>query len=282
MAEVAKPAGLAFDVMVPAHGHLELTIKCLESIYLNTKLPFHLIVTDDSTDLTPLWLNQFCKEHDNVTYIHSDVPYKSGNQFFNRALAHCKTPFMAMVMNSIRVEPDWEQGALQVMNSDPKVGLVGFKCLFPDGRIESAGIKMMEYLPCDMGRDLPGHRFSYVIPMEIVQWAFAMVRVEAAKGNLDENTFHGFRGWDDIDNCFVLRKAGWKVFYCGASVGYHEPRATRGNDSEEAAKENRENGQAFYKRWGFWDNFIKQHPDGNVHATPEIAKIATFASYGRD
>ena len=88
MAEVAKGAGYALDVHVPTHGHLELTIRCLDALYRHTQAPFHLIVTDDSTDLTPLWFNQFLKQHDKVTYIHSDVPYKSGNQFFNRALAH--------------------------------------------------------------------------------------------------------------------------------------------------------------------------------------------------
>ena len=270
MAEVARPAGPVFDVVVPTHGHLELTIRCLDTLYRHTRTPFHLIVVDDSTDLTPLYLNQFCKEHDNVTYIHSDVPYKSGNQFFNKALAHCKTPFLAMVMNSILVEPDWEAGVLQVMKNESKVGLVGCKCLLPNGYIESASIKMNQYLPCDIGRGEPGHRFSLIFEAEAVQWAFAFLRVEAGKGNLGENTFHGFRGWDDIDNCFVLKKAGWKIFYCGASAGYHEPRATRGDNSEEAAKENQENGRIFYQRWGFWDEFVTQHgSDADTHTPPK-------------
>jgi len=265
--EQVKPA---MDVLVIAHNHLELTITCLQTLYKHTRTPFHLIVVDDSTDLTPLWLNQFCKEHDNVTYVHSTTPYKTGNQIFNKAFEHCKTPFLTTVMNSIKVEPDWELGALQVMNSDPKIGCVGMKCLLPNGYIESASIRMVKWLPCDMGRDNPGHRFSLTHEVEAVQWAFAMVRVEAAKGILDENGFHGFRGWDDIDNCFVLKKAGWKIFYCGAGAGYHEPRATRGNDGPQAQQENKENGERFYKRWGFWDEFIKENPGGiDIHAQPK-------------
>ena len=272
MTETAKLGGYALDVMVPAHGRLDLTMQCFEALYAYTTSPFHLIVADDSTDLTPLYMNQFCKEHDNVTYIHSDVPYKSGNQFFNRALAHCKTPFMATVMNSVKVEPHWEMGGLQVMHGNPEVGIVGFKCLLPDGSIESAFIKMNKWLPCDVGRGEPGHRLAFVTEAEAVQWAFALLRVEAVKGKLEENTFHGFRGWDDIDNCFVVKKAGWKIFYCGTSVGYHAPRATRGSNSEKASRENRENGEIFYKRWGFWEDFVKEHGENAsaIHIAPGV------------
>jgi GT2 family glycosyltransferase len=267
MAEENKPA---LDVLVITHNHLELTMNCLITLYKITTTPFHLIVIDDSTDLTPIWMNEFCKEHNNVTFIHSSVPYKNGNLIFEKAFDNCKTPFLATIMNSIKVEPDWEIGALQIMNSDPKIGCVIMKCLFPNGLIESAGIQMVKYLPCDIGRDQPGHRCSMSREVQAGQWAFALVRVESAKGTLDTTGFHGFKGWDDIDNCLVLKKNGWKIFYCGVSVGYHEPRATRGDNSELAAQENRENGIYFYKKWGFYEDFLKDNPDGkSVHATPK-------------
>ncbi len=267
MVETLNPPVL--DVLVITHNHLELTIPCLQALYKHTQNPFHLIIIDDSTDLTPLWLTQFVKEHNNITLIHSGTPYKNGNQIFHKAFENCKTPFMATVMNSIRVEPQWDAGALQVITLDPKIGCVGMKCLFPNGMIESAGIAMVKYLPCDIGRDEPGHRRSTSYAVEAVQWAFALIRVEAAKGQLEENGFHGFRGWDDIDNCFVLKKNGWKVFYCGSSAGYHEPRATRGNNSDLAMVENKENGLLFYKRWGLLEQFQKDHPGSDeVHLSP--------------
>jgi GT2 family glycosyltransferase len=258
------------DVMVPTHNHLELTITCLERLYQFTRSPFHLIIIDDSTDLTPLWLTQFCKDHEDVTYIHSATPYKTGNCLFIKALEYVKTPYMATVMNSVNVEPEWELGALQLFQNDPKIGIVGMKCLLHDGTIESAGIKLSKWLPCDIGRGLRGHRLSFTHEVDAVQWAFAMLRVEAVKGILEADVFHGFRGWDDIDNCMVVKKGGWKVVYCGAGAGYHQPRATRGTDSEKGCKENIENGQIFMKRWGFWEEFLKENPDGlNVHNPPK-------------
>ncbi len=248
------------DIMVPTHGKLELTIDCINSIYAFTKAPFHLIVVDDSTDLTPLYIRSVQKVHDNLTFLHSDVPYKSGNQFFNIALEHCKTPYLATVMNSMTVEPDWEIIALQLMQNDPKVGVIGFKCLFPTGLIESAGIAVVNYTPTDIGSYFAGHRQTLVYECLAVQWAFAMLRVEAVKGLLDEDLFNGFKGWDDIDNCFMVRKHGYKVLYDGMGAGYHHPRQTRGDNTEEGAILNLQNAEIFYKRWGYWDMFKSVNP----------------------
>ena len=265
------PNGQKIDILVPTHGRLDLTMKCIEAIYANTQTPFHLMVIDDSdplADLTPLYLEHLGKERKNVSLIHSSVPFKCGNQIFNIGLANAQTEFVALVMNSIRVEPEWEIVGLNLLQQNPKVGLIGFKCLLPDGTIESAGIKMLKWLPTDIGRGLPSHRLSNVYEPDAVQWAFCMLRKEAGIGNLDENTFHGFRGWDDIDDSFVLKSKGWRILYCGLGVGYHEPRATRGNNTPEAAQQNKENGEAFYKRWGFWEEFEKAQPVKTVHMLP--------------
>jgi len=276
------------DIILPTHGRLDLTIKCLSALYLNTKVPFHLVVVDDSTpdldngtDLTPEYFERFIKKHDNITFIHSDVPYKCGNQFFNEALDKCEHDYVATVMNSMTVEPEWELVALNLMENDPKIGIIGFKSLFTfpstkAGLIESAGIGFRGHIPIDIGRDLPGHALSNVITCPAVQWAFALLRKKAVVGNLSENTFFGFRGYDDIDNCFVIRhtlvdkddpsQGTWKVVYCGLGVGYHDSRATRGEDSERSLKENRANAIAFCKRWGLWESYKKAN---NIVDTPK-------------
>ncbi len=254
LGEVKRPIQ-AIDIFVPTHGQLKLTMTCIESLYTNTKVPFHLIVCDDSTDLTPLYFRSLEKEKNNITFIHSDEPYKNGNQFFNIALANCKTSLMATVMNSIRVEPDWETVAINLMNNDPKVGIIGFKCLFPSGLIESAGLVMNGFTPSDLGRESPGHRLNVIYETVAVQLAFAMIRKEACIGRFDEKLYRGFVGWDDIDDSFAVRQAGWKILYDGMGVGYHEPRATRGSSTFRAILSNHLNAETFYKRWGFWDAY---------------------------
>ncbi len=250
--------GYKLDIIVTTHNRLDLTMKCIEHIYGCTQSPFHLIVVDDSTDLTPLYMAELKGKYDNITYIHSDEPYKSGNQIFNVGFKHCKTDYVAIVMNSVAVEPEWESAGLRLLDDQPKIGIVGFKNLLPNGLIESAGIRMVSYLPVDIGRDFPAHRLPGIYEVEAAQWAFCLLRKEAVVGNLEEDIFNGFKGVDDIDNCFVVKKKGWKIFYCGLGVGYHAPRATRGSNSLEAKKLNAENLTTFYKRWGLYDDWQKE------------------------
>ncbi len=263
MAEVVNPE---LDILVPAHNHLELTIRCIETLYKYTAAPFHLIVTDDSTDgLTPLYFDKLQKEHPNMTYVRSEKPYTCGNNFTNVALGYCKTPYMAMVVNSMTVEPDWEVAALHLIKSDPKVGVVALKCL-KDAKygavIESAGLMITQDGASlrDIGAGQASHRLSKVYECMAVQFAFVIMRKEALVGNLNETLFYGFRGMEDIDNCFVIRSKGWKILYCGLGTGYHETYATRNAPDEESLRQNLENKELFAKRWGFWTSYQRIFP----------------------
>ena len=285
--EVYQAEGVTepIDIILITHGRLEdLTVPCVSAIYAYTRNPFHLIVVDDSTpdmdegkDKTPEWFKRLQIENTNITFIHSDIPYKSGNQIFNLALAHSKNRFAATIMNSILVEPDWDVVAVKMMSDKPKIGIIGLKCLKKDwidetdGQIESAGISLNGFLPCDMGRDQPGHRLPVSYPCFSLQWAFALLRKEAVIGNLNEDLWEGFVGWDDIDNTLYLRYKGWEAWYCGLGAGYHSTHATRGSDSNDTLLKNRKNGEIFYKRWGLYDLFKQTYryspeyyPDGKV------------------
>ncbi len=268
------------DIIVPTHGRLaDLTIPCIMSIYANTRNLFHLIVLDDSTpdmdegkDETPRWFKNFQVDHQNITFVHSDTPFKSGNQFFNIGLSKGNNRFVATIMSSVVVEPDWDVVPVQMMKNIPKIGVIGMKCLKlgwspeQDGQIESAGINMNGYTPCDTGRNEPGHRRAVSYPVHSLQWAFALLRREAVVGNLDENLMHGFVGFDDIDNTLYLRYKGWEAWYCGLSAGYHRTHSTRGyksykgNSEDEKIGKNKINGEIFYKRWGYWDLYKQQNP----------------------
>ncbi|KKN76528.1 hypothetical protein LCGC14_0370370 [marine sediment metagenome] len=251
------------DILVPTHNHLDQTMRCIESLYNYTRAPFHLIVTDDSTDgLTPRYFKQLQKEHDNITYVRSLKQYKCGNEFINVGLSHCKTPYMVLVVNSMMVEPDWETAGLHLMEADHEVGVVGFKCLKHEGWIESAGLMITEDLSSlrDIGTGQAGHRLSRVYECMAVQFAFVLLRKEAATGNLREDIFHGFRGMEDLDNCFVIRGKGWKILYCGLGIGFHQTYATREARDEESLRQNLENREVFAKRWGFWASYQKIFP----------------------
>lgn len=274
--EIFEAEGMTepIDIILPTHGRLQdLTIPCVSALYAHTKNLFHLIVVDDSTpdmdggkDRTPEWFETLQIEQENITFVHSNKPFKAGNQIFNEGLKYSNNRFVATVMNSVLVEPDWDVVAVQMMANNPKIGIIGLKCLrFGwgdkwDGKIECAGINMTGYTPCDMGRDEPGHRLSVSYPCFSLQWAFALLRREAMTGNLDENLWQGFVGFDDIDNTLYLRYKGWEAWYCGLGAGYHFAHATRGSNEDETLIKNKMNAEIFYKRWGYWDLFRQMNP----------------------
>lgn len=256
-----------FDILVPTHNHLEQTMRCIGALYTYTATPFHLIIMDDSTDgLTPRYFKQLQKKHDNITYFYLGYQgrqFKCGNEFINKGLEYCKTPYMAMVVNSITVEPDWEIAGMHLMRSDPEVGVIGFKCLKHEGYIESAGLMITPDRSSlrDIGAGQAGHRLSKVYECLAVQWAFVLLRKAAIVGNLDEHLFHGFKGMEDLDNCFVIREKGWKVLYCGLGAGYHQALATRDATGDTTSlRQNLENRELFAKRWGFWEIYHKIFP----------------------
>jgi len=281
--KVTDPNLVPIDIIVISHERWDLLKTCVDAIYNYTPNPFNLIIVDDSKDMTPLLITELTKEHDNITYVHSDEPYKSGNQIFNIGLANCKYEYVATVMNSVTVQPEWTIGPLSVLLNEPKAATVGLKCLFPWGTIESAGIdihtfkdyagvKVIGYTPIDIGATLPAHMLNLNYERNAVQWALCIHRKAALIGNLAEDIYHGFCGWDDIDNCYVLKEKGWKIFYSGTGVGYHIQHATRGSNDPNDAKhqKGKENGEIFRKRWGLLID--KNNPEAKKAVELELAR----------
>ncbi len=257
MANLQSPtSNEPFDIILMTHNMIELTIKAINAIYTYTATPFHLIVVDDSVDLTPLYMEKLKEQHDNVTFIHSNKPYESGNQVTNIGLEAAKHEIVVSMGNSVTVEPHWEKVALQFIKEHPDVGVVGIKLLMKEGLIEEAGVIFEGHKALGIGYLQPGHRLTGIYECEAIQWACAFLRKKAI-GKLEEDVYYGWRGWEDLDNCFVARKNGWKVYYCGYGVAYHESRATRGSNTPQAMAENAENTEFFYKRWGLWDEYMK-------------------------
>lgn len=240
-------------------------MRCVKSIYANTTSPFHLIVMDDSTpdmddgtDLTPQWFERFCKAHVNADYYYSDVPYKNSLQVFKQAFEYCKTPYVTVVVNSMSVEPEWDIVGLQLMETDPQIGAVGFKTLrLGTELIESAGLAVRHdgALNMDIGRGQVGHRLSKVYECDTLQWAFILLRKEAVLHNLGEEVYNGWKGMEDFESCYTMRSKGWKMYYCGLGVGYHQTLATRVAKEQDDITKNFQNREIFAKRWGFWEDY---------------------------
>ena len=229
------------DIVLITHNQLESTKKCIEALYQNTIIPFRLIIVDDSDKPTQDYLKSLPK--DNIQYIHPDVVIKSANHAMNIGIKYVKSDIFALLGNTTFVGERWLLGSLVLMRWDSKIGVMGFKTLNPEtGLVVNTGA--LE----ETEGDSPD---NWLITCETdrVSWAAVLLRKEAVEG-LDENTYIGFRGIDDTDNCWEVVRRGWKIVFNGRSFVYHKPSSSV-RDTEQKKVEVKENSMRFRRKWGY-------------------------------
>lgn len=132
------------------------------------------------------------------------------------------------------IEPDWV-GAMAAHLSDPAVGIVGAKLLYPAGTVQHGGVIMGLSGLCDhahrhLGGDLPGYAGRAVLAQELsaVTGACLLVRrlVLERLGGLDEAYPSAF---NDVDLCLRSREAGYSVVFAPEAVLHHHELRTYGS-----------------------------------------------------
>ncbi len=248
------------DIILATHNKIEMTIHAVQALYNWTKVPFRLIVIDDSTDggQTELYFKNLKKEmgeEDNVTFVHSKEQFKNGNQIINKGMKEANGEVVTYLGNSTWVEPEWLEAGISMMDKEEDVAIMGFKLVRPNGTLEHAGIYWTPDMPhhYNYGANEAAHRYTHIREVDIVGFALCLLRKSAFPDGLDEKSYNGFAGYDDLDNCLSAKKRGWRILYCGLGTAIHLEGATRSKGSDEYATKVEENRQTFLNRWGGTD-----------------------------
>jgi GT2 family glycosyltransferase len=132
---------------------------------------------------------------------------------------------LVLLNQDVVVRPDWLSALMQSF-TDRTVGAAGSKLLQPDRRTLSHAGAYLEW-PLALGKHVGADEVDagqYEIPadMEYVTGASLAVRREVLDkvGLLDELLFPAF--YEDVDLCWRVRKAGWRVRYVPQSVAVHD------------------------------------------------------------
>ncbi|HEY6432551.1 MAG TPA: glycosyltransferase [Acetobacteraceae bacterium] len=126
------------------------------------------------------------------------------------------------------IEPRWLEYMVGHL-SDPHVGAVGAKLIYPDGRVQHGGViiglaGLCEHAFRNLRRDEPGYWGRAILEQEMsaVTGAALLVRRNAfeAVDGLDEGYAIAF---NDVDFCLRMREKGWSiVFSAAAELRHHE------------------------------------------------------------
>lgn len=200
----------------------------LPSVFSSTYSNYQVFVADNaSTDDSLSFLQEWFPAVQ-IIRLAQNYGFAKG---YNKALGQVKADYYVLLNSDVEVEPSWIEPVIELMEASERVGACQPKILmYQDrGRFEYAGaaggwLDALGY-PFARGRIFDyceRDRGQYDTP-EPVFWASgAALFVRAALfhqlGGLDESFF---AHQEEIDFCWRLQLAGWRVMACPASQVYH-------------------------------------------------------------
>jgi GT2 family glycosyltransferase len=227
------------SIIVPTRDALPLLRQCVESVLGKTKYPrFELLVVDNqSADPEALaYLGELARRA-TVRVIRYDRPfnYSAINNF---AARQAQGEVLCLLNNDTEViSPDWLEEMVGHLLQD-KVGAVGARLLYTDGRVQHGGVTVgpggcADHLHAELPRGHPGYCHRAVIAQELsavtaacmLTWKHLYERL----GGFDEKNLPV--AFNDVDYCLRLQDAGYRVIYTPHAELYHHEWATRGVDA---------------------------------------------------
>jgi GT2 family glycosyltransferase len=138
----SEPAPLV-KVVLPTRDALRLLQVAVDGVLHRTDgVAVHLVVVDNGSvkPKTRNYLQRLVEENPNVTVVRHDDAFNYSRLVNLGAAAGPQTPYLLLLNNDVIIHHRvWLQQLVGWM-ADPKVAAVGAKLLFPDGRIQHAGV----------------------------------------------------------------------------------------------------------------------------------------------
>lgn len=233
----ADPGGRV-RVIIPTRNRGDLLAACVDSLRATIRSPFDLTIIDHESEdrATTVYLGELRNGARVRTYSGAFNYSRMNNEAVWAEPA--SDEFLLFLNNDIEaIEAGWLE-RMRALASQPDVGAVGATLLYPDGRIQHAGVVVglggyaehaHKFEPFERhGRRNPGYNCSLTAVREwsAVTGACLMMRREIfdAVGGFDEDLPVGF---NDTDLCLRVRALGLSVLNDGYSVLRHHESATR-------------------------------------------------------
>jgi GT2 family glycosyltransferase len=207
-------------IVIPVFNQAFFTRICLMALEREQDAAEVVVVDNGSTDGTPELLADWVDGGPGRSIIR-----KPENLGFatacNAGAAVGSTSVLVFLNNDTFVLEGWQSSLIRPL-LDPSVAITGSRLLYPDGRVQHAGLAFDASGPRHAFLGLPGDTPIVLEERDCqavtgASLAIRRVTFEQA-GGFDE----GFRNsFEDVDLCLRVRESGGRVVYVPDSVAYH-------------------------------------------------------------
>ncbi|MGD0943413.1 MAG: glycosyltransferase [Acidimicrobiales bacterium] len=264
-----KGPGAPVSVVICAYNRYEDTMSCIESVRRHTDpaLLAEIVLVDDAS--TERGLAEMVGKGGLVV-----VRHRSNTGFLDAAndgASVASGQYLFFLNNDAVVTPGWLEPLLERIQQ-PRVGAVGAKLVYPDGRLQEAGgIIFTDGTGWNLGRggDKDDLRYNFPREVDYCSGAALMVRRDLflERGGFDRVFAPGY--YEEVDFCFYLRSRGYRVMYEPRSTVIHHEGLTFGNDEKPGSGLHRKSRQYINRyrlvvRWQ--DALARQYRSGSNRA----------------
>jgi GT2 family glycosyltransferase len=220
-------------IVIPTRDRLELLRKCIDSIESETEYKNYEIVIVNNASRERATLEYLNHTPHKVIHDAASFNYSRLN---NRAVREVDGDYLLLLNNDIEViRGDWLSAMIEHAQR-LEVGAVGAKLLYPDNRIQHAGVVLgLGGVANHSHRFIDGYRdwgyFGFancIRNYSAVTGACLMIRRELFEeiGGLDEENLAV--SFNDVDLCLRLRRGGYLIVYTPYALLCHRESASRG------------------------------------------------------
>jgi GT2 family glycosyltransferase len=246
------------SLIIPTRDRADLLRACIRSIRSRTDYEnFEILIVDNgSVEAATRQLFAELSADPSIRILPRPGPFNFSS-LNNAAVREATGSIIGLVNNDIEVTHGEWLGEMVALAMRPQTGCVGAKLLYPDGRIQHAGVVLglrgiAGHAYCFAPADEPGYldRLRMAHNVSAVTAACLLVRrdVYDEVGGLDESLTVAF---NDVDFCLRVAAAGYLNIWTPFAELIHHESVSRGRDLT-AAKARRfaDEHAIMQRRWG--------------------------------
>ena len=255
-ADEPEPDWPEVSVIIPTRDRANLLAACTQGLKKKTDYPsFNVVIVDNgSTQVRARALLDNLRADARFRVLDRPEPFNYA-KLSNDGARATDSPILVFLNNDIRmISPGWLKAIVRLAMK-PQVGVVGAKLLFPNRKIQHAGIVLgMGGISGHIYRRRPARETGY---LRQAANSREMAAVTGACIAIERNKFEAVGGFDaenlpvdlnDIDLCLRVAERGWTNVWAADAVLTHVQSASRGierNPFDQYQQERR----YFVSRW---------------------------------